>query len=62
MVHAYRDGRAPGLQRLEDLGLSAVTFPAAGTSEDIAMLLADDKGASLLVAVGTHSELLENEP
>jgi uncharacterized membrane-anchored protein len=59
VVHAYRDGRAPGLQRLEDLGLPAVTFPAAGTSEDIAMLLADDKGASLIVAVGTHATLDE---
>jgi uncharacterized membrane-anchored protein len=59
VVHAYRDGRAPGLQRLQDLGLPAVTFPAAGTSEDIAMLLADDKGASLLVAVGTHATLVE---
>jgi uncharacterized membrane-anchored protein len=59
VVHAYRDGRAPGMQRLEDLGLPAVTFPAAGTSEDIAMLLADDKGASLLVAVGTHATLVE---
>ncbi|MFL6240430.1 MAG: putative cytokinetic ring protein SteA [Actinomycetes bacterium] len=59
VVHAYRDGRAPGLQRLEELGLPAVTFPAAGTSEDIAMLLADDKGASLLVAVGTHATLVE---
>ena len=59
VVHAYRDGRAPGLQRLQDLGLPTVTFPAAGTSEDIAMLLADDKGASLLVAVGTHATLVE---
>jgi uncharacterized membrane-anchored protein len=59
VVHAYRDGRAPGMQRLEDLGLPAVTFPAAGTSEDIAMLLADEKGASLLVAVGTHATLVE---
>jgi len=59
VVHAYRDGRAPGLQRLQDLGLPTVTFPAAGTSEDIAMLLADDKGASLLVAVGTHATLIE---
>ncbi|MCW2525278.1 MAG: thiamine pyrophosphokinae, catalytic region, partial [Pseudonocardiales bacterium] len=37
----------------------AVTFPATGTSEDIAMLLADEKGASLIVAVGTHATLVE---
>lgn len=59
VVHAYRDGRAPGLERVRDLGLEAVVFPAAGTSEDIAMLLADDKGASLIVAVGTHATLIE---
>jgi uncharacterized membrane-anchored protein len=59
VVHAYRDGRAPGLGRVENLGLSPVVFPAAGTSEDVAMLLADDKGASLIVAVGTHATLIE---
>jgi uncharacterized membrane-anchored protein len=59
VVHAYPDGRAPGLERVQDLGVDAVTFPAAGTSEDIAMLLADDKGASLIVAVGTHATLVE---
>ncbi len=59
VVHAYRDGRAPGLQRLQDMGLASVVFPAAGTSEDIALLLADDLGASLIVAVGTHSNLVE---
>ena len=59
VVHAYPDGRAPGLQRLRDLGLDAVVFPATGTSEDIAMLLADDKGATLIVAVGTHATLVE---
>jgi uncharacterized membrane-anchored protein len=59
VVHAYPDGRAPGLARAQDLGLNAVTFPAFGTSEDIAMLLADEKGASLIVAVGTHTTLAE---
>ena len=54
VVHAYHDGRAPGLERIERLGLQAVVFPALGTSEDAAMLLADSKGASLIVAVGTH--------
>jgi uncharacterized membrane-anchored protein len=59
VVHAYPDGRAPGLARVEALGLPAVLFPAAATSEDVAMLLADDKGASLIVAVGTHNDLVE---
>jgi uncharacterized membrane-anchored protein len=59
VVHAYRDGRAPGLQRVQDLGIEPVVFPAAGTSEDVALLLADDKGAALIVAVGTHATLVE---
>jgi uncharacterized membrane-anchored protein len=44
---------------VEALGVPAITFPAAATSEDIAMLLADEKGASLIVAVGTHATLVE---
>ncbi|WP_436231428.1 putative cytokinetic ring protein SteA [Arcanobacterium phocae] len=59
VVHAYRDGRAPGRKRVEDLGIEHVVFPATGTSEDIAMLLADAKGANLIVALGTHSTLIE---
>ncbi|MBA2895927.1 putative membrane-anchored protein [Nonomuraea soli] len=59
VVHAYRDGRAPGLERVHQLGREAVVFPAIGTSEDIAMLMADDKGAELMVAVGTHWTLEE---
>jgi uncharacterized membrane-anchored protein len=59
VVHAYPDGRAPGLARVQELGVDAITFPAAATSEDIAMLLADEKGATLIVAVGTHATLVE---
>jgi uncharacterized membrane-anchored protein len=59
VVHAYRDGNAPGLERVQRLGVEPVVFPATGTSEDVAMLLADDKGAELIVAVGTHATLVE---
>ncbi len=59
VVHAYPDGRAPGLERVHRLDVPALTFPAAATSEDLAMLLADDKGATLIVAVGTHANLVE---
>lgn len=59
VVHAYRDGKAPGSERVQSLGVQPVEFPATGTSEDIAMLLADDKGAELIVAVGTHDTLVE---
>ncbi|MGQ0630496.1 MAG: putative cytokinetic ring protein SteA [Sporichthyaceae bacterium] len=59
VVHAYADGRAPGLERLHTLGLTGVLFPVTGTSEDAAMLLADEGGASLIVTVGTHATLDE---
>jgi uncharacterized membrane-anchored protein len=59
VVHAYRDGAAPGMERVRALGVEAVVFPATGTSEDVAMLLADDSGAELIVAVGTHATLVE---
>ena len=59
VVHAYRDGRAPGAERVRGLGVEPVIFPATGTSEDVAMLLADDKDATLIVAVGTHATLVE---
>jgi uncharacterized membrane-anchored protein len=59
IVHAYPDGRAPGLARVHQLGVHSTTFPAAATSEDIAMLLADEKDASLIVAVGTHWTMVE---
>ena len=59
IVHAYRDGRAPGLKRVEDLGVEHLVFAATGTSEDVAMLLADAAGAELIVALGTHATLLE---
>ncbi|HEV2372593.1 MAG TPA: putative cytokinetic ring protein SteA [Streptosporangiaceae bacterium] len=54
VVHAYPNGRAPGLERVMRLGLTAAVCPAAGTSEDVALLIADQEGASLIVAVGTH--------
>ncbi|HET8975643.1 MAG TPA: putative cytokinetic ring protein SteA, partial [Solirubrobacterales bacterium] len=59
IVHAYPDGRAPGAQRLGELGLDHTVVPAAGTSEDVAMLLASEKGAELVVTVGAHFNLVE---
>lgn len=57
VVHAYADGRSPGKERVEALGVEVTLFPTAGTSEDAALLLAYEKGADLIVAVGTHSNL-----
>jgi uncharacterized membrane-anchored protein len=59
VVHAYRDGEAPGGARLERLGVEYATVSAPGISEDIALLLAFEKGAELIVAVGTHFNLTE---
>lgn len=59
VVHAYPDGHAPGASRLNALGLPAVPLPAPGTSEDVALLLADACGAALIAVVGTHWTLEE---
>jgi uncharacterized membrane-anchored protein len=59
IVHAYPDGRAPGRERIEHLGLASAVLPSPGISEDVAILLAHEKGAELIVAVGTHFNLLE---
>ncbi|MGK2955413.1 MAG: putative cytokinetic ring protein SteA [Solirubrobacterales bacterium] len=59
VVHAYADGKAPGEQRLLDLGLEPTVLPSVGTSQDVAMLMAFEKGASLIVTVGAHFNLIE---
>lgn len=61
VVHAYGNGgqKAPGLARVKQLGLEAAIFPIQGTSEDMAMMLAYESGAELIVAVGTHSNLID---
>jgi uncharacterized membrane-anchored protein len=59
IVHAYPDGGAPGRQRLLDLELAHTVVPAAGTSQDVAMLMAFEKGAALIVSVGAHFNLIE---
>ena len=59
VVHAYADGAAPGLERVRELGLDSVLCPATGTSEDVALLLSDELGARLIVAVGMRTTLVE---
>ncbi len=59
VVHAYREGHAPGEERLRALGVPFSTVSAPGISEDVALLLAQEKGAELIVAVGTHLNLVE---
>jgi uncharacterized membrane-anchored protein len=59
VVHAYPGGPAPGASRLEALGLPYQVLEAPGMSEDVALLLADEKGADLIVAVGTHASMVE---
>ena len=59
VVHSYPDGRAPGRERLEAIGLPFKLVPAPGTSQDVAMLLAAEKGARLIVSVGSQFNLVE---
>lgn len=59
VVHAYPDGNAPGMKRIKALGLSASIMPAPGTSEDIAMLIAYEKKAALIVTLGTHTHMID---
>jgi uncharacterized membrane-anchored protein len=59
VVHVHPDGRGSGLARANQLNLPAVTFTAAASSEDLALLLADAKGAAVIVGVGTHATLAE---
>jgi uncharacterized membrane-anchored protein len=59
VVHSYPDGRAPGRRRLEDLEVPFKLVPAPGTSQDVAMLIAAEKGARLIVSVGSQFNLVE---
>jgi len=59
VVHAYTGGGAPGAARIESLGLEYCSVAAPGISEDVALLLAYERGAELIVAVGTHFNLIE---
>jgi uncharacterized membrane-anchored protein len=59
VVHSYPDGRAPGRRRLEELGVPFKLVPAPGTSQDVAMLIAAEKGARLIVTVGSQFNLVE---
>ena len=59
VLHAYQDGRAPGRARLLALAVPFRVVEAAGTSEDVAFLLAHEKGAETIVSVGSHGNLRE---
>jgi uncharacterized membrane-anchored protein len=59
IVHAYHDGRAPGSERLDAMGVEHLVAPAIGTSQDVAMLLAYENGAELIVSVGAQFNLVE---
>lgn len=59
VVHAYADGAAPGLSRIDALGLSAHVLPCFGTSEDMALLLAFEKRCEVLVTVGARTHMID---
>jgi uncharacterized membrane-anchored protein len=59
IIHAYPNGVAPGKERVERLGLAFHVLPASGTSEDVAMLFAYERGAEWIVALGAHSNMVD---
>jgi uncharacterized membrane-anchored protein len=59
VLHADSTGHAPDGVRLSRLGIKHRTLSASGRSEDVALLLADVRGASLLLTVGIHAPLDE---
>ena len=59
VLHAYADGTAPGMERIKSMQLDSKVFSITGTSEDMAMILAWEYGASLIVAVGSHSNMID---
>ncbi len=59
VVHSYPDGDAPGRGRLEEMGVPFRVVPAPGTSQDLALLIAAEKGARLIVSVGSPFNLVE---
>lgn len=59
VIPAQPDGHAPGLERIQDLGSGAVTFPAVANPEDLALLLVEAHGAALVITVGLSATLHE---
>ena len=59
VLPADADGHAGGLERIQDLGIGAMTFPAAGSATDLALLLVDHHGAALIVTVGASARIEE---
>ncbi|WP_024332675.1 putative cytokinetic ring protein SteA [Gordonia hirsuta] len=57
VLPADPDGHAAGLERIQDLGIGATTFPAVGCAGDLALLLADFHGADLIVTVGLGGDM-----
>lgn len=59
VVHGYPDGSAPGKARIDGMSVHSTVFHYPGTSEDIAMLIAFEKGAEIIVIVGGHTNLID---
>lgn len=57
ILPADTDGHARGLERIQDLGIGATTFPSSGAPADLALLLADHHGAALIVTAGAAASL-----
>ncbi len=59
VIHSDESGRVVGAERVEKLGIRPKSISSGGTTEDVALLMADIRGASLIITVGTHATLDE---
>lgn len=59
VLPADRDGRCAHIQRVTDLEVGAVTFPAMAPARDLAVLLAHHGGAAMIVTTGESQALAD---
>ncbi len=61
LAHQYANSQkvSPALQRMQEQHLPHIVWRFLGTSEDLAMLLAHELGAKIIVTVGSHFSMIE---
>lgn len=59
VVITSTSGQLTAIERLEKTGADAQTFVAAGSDEDLALVLADTNEASVIILAGGHTSLVD---